>query len=121
MGPAHLMPEGDQFTDIPRVDNLKDGLDGADIAMGLRMQFERMGENSDEAARGYYEAFGLTHETIKLAKPGARIMHPGPMNRGVEIDGALADDMELSLILRQVFYGVATRMACLDALLTKGE
>ena len=121
VGPAHLMPDGDQFTDIPRIDNLKDGLDGADIAMGLRMQFERMGENSDEAARGYYDAFGLTHETIKLAKPGARIMHPGPMNRGVEIDGALADDKELSLILRQVFYGVATRMACLDALLTRGE
>ena len=121
VGPTHLMPEGDQFTDIPRMDNLKDGLAGADIAMGLRMQFERMGEDGADAARGYYETFGLTHETIKLAKSGARVMHPGPMNRGVEIEGALADDKELSLILRQVFYGVATRMACLDALLTRGE
>ena len=121
VGPGHLMPTGDQFADIPRVDNLKDGLAGADIAMGLRMQFERMGDDGADAARGYFETFGLTHDTIKLAKPGARVMHPGPMNRGVEIDGALADDPERSLILRQVFYGVAVRMACLDALLTKGE
>ncbi len=121
VGPAHLMPQDDQFTDIARADNLKDGLGGADIAMGLRMQFERMGDDGAEAARGYYQEFGLTHETIKLAKPGARVMHPGPMNRGVEIDGALADDRELSLVLRQVFYGVPTRMACLDALLTRGE
>ncbi len=121
VGPDHFMPDGDQFTDIPRIDNLKDGLGGADIAMGLRVQFERMGDEAGDAARGFFETFGLTHETIKLAKPGARIMHPGPMNRGVEIDGALADDKELSLILRQVFYGVPTRMACLDALLTRGE
>ncbi len=121
VGPAHLMPADDQFTNIPRIDNLKDGLDGADIAMALRMQFERMGDDAGTAARGYYEEFGLTHDTIKLAKPHARVMHPGPMNRGVEIDGALADDKELSLILRQVFYGVPTRMACLDALLTRGE
>lgn len=121
VGPAHLMPDGDQFTDIPRIDNLKDGLTGADIAMGLRMQFERMGDGAEDAARGFYDEFGLTHETLKLAKPGARVMHPGPMNRGVEISGALADDKELSLVLRQVFYGVPTRMACLDALLTRGE
>ncbi len=121
VGPAHLMPEDDQFTDISRLDNLKDGLAGADIVMGLRMQFERMGDDGAADARGYYDAFGLTHETIKFAKPGARVMHPGPMNRGVEIDGALADDRERSLILRQVFYGVAARMACLDALLTRGE
>jgi len=74
--------------------------------------------NGEDAARGYFETFGLTHETIKHAKPGAKVMHPGPMNRGVEIDGALADDCEKSLILRQVFYGVAARMAALDALLT---
>ncbi len=121
VGPAHLMPDNDQFTDIERYGNLKDGLAGADIVMGLRMQFERMAGGGGEAAKGYFEEFGLTHETINLAKPGAFVMHPGPMNRGVEIDGALADDPERSLILRQVFYGVATRMACLDALLMKGE
>ncbi len=121
VGPAHLMPPEDQFTDIPRFNNLKDGLDGADVAMGLRMQFERMEDGGREAAQGFFENFGLTHETMKLAKPGARVMHPGPMNRGVEICGSLADDEEKSLILRQVFYGVAMRMACLDALLTRGE
>lgn len=121
VGPERFMPESNQFTDIPRLDRLKDGLDGADIVMGLRVQFERMDNDADDAARGFFDAYGLTHDTINLAKPGARIMHPGPMNRGVEIDGALADDKDRSLILRQVFYGVPTRMACLDALLTRGE
>ncbi len=116
VGPAGLMPDNDQFTDIERCKNLKDGLKGADIVMGLRMQFERMESGGKDAAQGYFEAFGLTHETMKLASPGAFVMHPGPMNRGVEIDSALADDPERSLILRQVFYGAATRMACLDAL-----
>ena len=120
VGPRHLMPSDDQFTEVPRVASLAEGLEGADIVMGLRMQFERMGAEADDAARGYFEEFGLTHETLKLAKPGAKVMHPGPMNRGLEIDGALADDPDRSLILRQVFYGVATRMACLDALLTRG-
>ncbi len=121
VGPAHLMPSDDQFTDIARCHSLRDGLDGADIAMGLRMQFERMDEGGEDAAKGYFEEFGLTPDSIKLAKPGARVMHPGPMNRGVEIDGPLADDPDRSLILRQVFYGVAARMAALDALLTRGE
>ncbi|MEM9616840.1 MAG: aspartate carbamoyltransferase catalytic subunit [Pseudomonadota bacterium] len=121
IGPAHLLPVDDQFPDIERFDNLRDGLAGCDIVMGLRMQFERMEGGVKDAARGYFENFGLTHETIKLAKPGVRVMHPGPMNRGVEIDGALADDSERSLILRQVFYGVPARMAALDALLTRGE
>jgi aspartate carbamoyltransferase catalytic subunit len=117
VGPAALMPDDNQFTDIERFANLKDGLKGADIVMGLRMQFERMQAGGKEAAQGYFETFGLTHETMKLANPGAFVMHPGPMNRGVEIDGALADDPARSLILQQVFYGVATRMAVLDALL----
>ena len=125
VGPKSLMPADDQFTDVERFAKLKDGLADADIAMGLRMQFERMegpdGENGRALAQGFYEEFGLTHETMKFAKPGARVMHPGPMNRGVEICGDLADDRDQSLILRQVFYGVATRMACLDALVTRGE
>ncbi len=117
VGPAGLMPESNQFTDIERCTTLKDGLAGADIVMGLRMQFERMQSGDKDATQGYFETFGLTHETMKRAKPGAFVMHPGPMNRGVEIDGALADDPARSLILQQVFYGVATRMAVLDALL----
>lgn len=119
VGPAHLMPDDDQFPEIARCDNLAEGLAGAEIVMGLRMQFERMGgEEGAAAAKGYFDSFGLSHESLKLAKPEALVMHPGPMNRGVEIDGALADDKDRSLILRQVFYGVAARMACLDALLT---
>ncbi len=115
VGPAHLMPDRNQFPDIRRCGSLAEGLEGADIVMGLRMQFERMDDAERHAAeRGHFETFGLTHETVRLAKPGAKVMHPGPMNRGVEIDGALADDATRSLILRQVFTGVATRMAVLD-------
>ncbi len=127
VGPARLAPPDDQFTDIERFDTLKDGLAGADIVMGLRMQFERMGAEfgettgealrDEESSRRYFREFGLTHETLRYAAPHAKVMHPGPMNRGVEIDGALADDPDRSLVLRQVFYGVATRMAALDALL----
>ena len=118
VGPSNLMPDDDQHSAIERFRTLRDGLMGADIVMGLRMQFERMEDGGRDAAQGYFETFGLTHETLKFAKPGAKIMHPGPMNRGVEIDGALADDPARSLILRQVFYGLAARMAALDALLT---
>ena len=74
VGPAHLMPDDDQFTDIKRYDTLKEGLDGADIVMGLRMQFERMGDSAADAAQGYYDTFGLTHETLKLAK-ARRLRH----------------------------------------------
>ncbi len=119
VGPSHLLPANEQFQHVERFHNLSDGLNNCDVVMGLRMQFERMESGSQDAARGYFEEFGLTHETIKLANHGVRVMHPGPMNRGVEIDGALADDSERSLILQQVFYGVAARMAVLDALLTK--
>ncbi len=118
IGPADLMPSADEFTGARRFHSLSEGLAGANVVMTLRMQFERMGENAAAATQGYFDAFGLTHATLGLAAPGAKIMHPGPMNRGVEIDDALADDPERSLILRQVFFGVAARMACLDALVT---
>ncbi len=122
VAPEHLMPPTDQFATIARAHSLKDGLDGADVVMALRMQFERMeGDQRQTAARGYFETFGLTHKTLKLARPDAKVMHPGPMNRGVEIDSALADDPARSLILKQVFYGVPVRMACLDALVTGGR
>lgn len=121
VGPAELMPTPHQFAGVKRFSKLSEGVEGADVVMALRMQFERMETGGRDAAKGYFETFGLTHESIKSAKPGAMIMHPGPMNRGVEIDGALADDPERSLILKQVFYGVATRMAVLDALITKGS
>ena len=121
VGPSNLMPTPHLFTHARRYDTLAAGIAGADIVMALRMQFERMEDGGKDAAKGYFESFGLTHESIRAAKPTAKIMHPGPMNRGVEIDGALADDPERSLILKQVFYGVTTRMAVLDALITKGS
>ncbi len=120
VGPAHLMPDAAQFPQVKRFASLKEGLSGSDIAMALRMQFERMEGDGRAAAQGYFEEFGLTHETLRFAKPGAKVMHPGPMNRSVEIDGALADDESRSLILKQVFYGVAVRMAVLDLLITRG-
>ena len=121
VGPEHLMPSADEFPDIERFDSLKEGLAGADVAMALRMQFERMADADEQRAAGaaYFREFGLTHEAMTFAKPDAVVMHPGPMNRGIEIDGALADDPRRSLVLQQVFYGVAARMACLDALLTR--
>lgn len=122
VGPANLTPGADQHANIGRFDSLAEGLAGADIVMALRVQRERMElVEASEIVTGYFDRFGLSHETLKLAKPGAFVMHPGPMNRGIEIDGDLADDPKRSLILRQVFYGVATRMACLDALLTGGK
>lgn len=120
VGPASLMPDAVLFPQVKRCQSLKEGLAGADIAMGLRMQFERMEGDGRALAKGYFEEFGLSHQTLRFAKPGAKVMHPGPMNRGVEIDGALADDASRSLILTQVFYGVAIRMAVLDLLITKG-
>ncbi|MEM8936428.1 MAG: aspartate carbamoyltransferase catalytic subunit [Pseudomonadota bacterium] len=121
VGPKELMPESDEFSQVAQFHTLKEGLDGADIVMGLRMQFERMSSGDKSAAEDYFNEFGLTHLSLGFAKPSARVMHPGPMNRGIEIEGELADDPERSLILRQVFYGVPTRMAVLDALLTRGE
>lgn len=120
VGPAHLMPEATHFPKVRRYASLREGLAGADIAMALRMQFERMEGGGRAAAQGYFDQFGLTPETLRFAKPGAKVMHPGPINRGVEIDGALADDESRSLILKQVFYGVAVRMAVLDLIITRG-
>jgi aspartate carbamoyltransferase catalytic subunit len=120
VGPEALMPAASEFPAARRFHTLADGLKGADIAMALRMQFERMDNGGADAAKGYFEQFGLTHQSMRFAAPRALVMHPGPMNRGVEIDGALADDESRSLILRQVFYGVATRMAVLDLLITRG-
>lgn len=122
VGPANLMPDNTLHKDVRRFESLEEGLAGADIVMALRVQRERMEViEASEIVTGYFDRFGLSHDTLKLAKPGAFVMHPGPMNRGIEIDDALADDPKRSLILRQVFYGVAVRMACLDALLTGGK
>ena len=95
---------------------MKTGLQDADIVMMLRLQTERMQGSFVPSVREYFHMFGLTYEKLSAAKDDAMIMHPGPMNRGVEIDGTVADDIHRSAILDQVELGVAVRMACLDVL-----
>ena len=120
IGPASLMPDVDKFVGIERFDNLKDGLEGCHLVMPLRMQFERMSDKDMVDATTYFQTFGITYRSLEYAREDAKIMHPGPMNRGIEIEGTLADDPARSLILKQVFHGVPTRMAILDALINRG-
>jgi aspartate carbamoyltransferase catalytic subunit len=110
-GPSELMPEN-----IPQL-SIDDAIDDADVVMMLRVQRERLESDLGDAPGEFLRRFGLTAERIARAAPGAVVMHPGPMNRGVEIDGAIADDPERSLITMQVAMGVAVRMACLELLL----
>ena len=98
---------------------MAEGLADADIVMMLRLQTERMQGSFVPSIREYFHFFGLDKAKLKHAKPDALIMHPGPMNRGVEIDSEIADDLNISAISEQVEMGVAVRMACLD-LLTRG-
>jgi aspartate carbamoyltransferase catalytic subunit len=110
-GPRQLMPnEG------PAI-GLDEAIDGADVVMMLRIQRERLDEDLGDAPGEYLANYGLTPERLSRAKPDALVMHPGPMNRGVEIADAVADDPKRSLVTRQVEMGVAVRMACLEILL----
>jgi aspartate carbamoyltransferase catalytic subunit len=88
--------------------------------MMLRLQSERMQGGFIPSAREFFWFYGLDEEKLRLAKPGVLVMHPGPMNRGVEIDSIIADDSRVSLIERQVQMGVAMRMAVLEALTHSG-
>jgi aspartate carbamoyltransferase catalytic subunit len=108
-GPEKLVPE-----DALSVDG---AIEGADVVMMLRVQRERLEEDLGDAPGEYLRRYGLTPERLATAASDAVVMHPGPMNRGVEIDGAIADDPQRSLITLQVEYGVAIRMACLGLLL----
>lgn len=113
IAPEALLPKDVQATDAIRMFTaLKEGLARADIVMTLRMQRERM----DEHALGQeMSSYHLDAKSLAFAKPDAIVMHPGPMNRGVEIDSELADDPVRSAVLQQVEFGVAVRMACLEA------
>ena len=109
-------------TDIERMGvefhySMKSGLKDVDIVMMLRLQTERMQGLFVPSISEYFRFFGLDHEKLEFAKPDALIMHPGPMNRGVEIDSEVADDIDRSVIHEQVEMGVAVRMACLEALI----
>ena len=116
VGPATLVPIGFAAFGAQVFHDLRQGLKGADIVMMLRLQSERMDGSFVPSVREYFDGFGLTRDKLAFAKDDALIMHPGPMNRGVEIDGIVADDIDRSAILDQVEMGVAVRMACLEAL-----
>lgn len=110
-GPPMLMPD-----DLLPPVSVDEAMDGADVVMMLRVQRERLETELGDAPGEYLRRFGLTAERMAKASPRAVIMHPGPMNRGIEIECSLADDPQRSLITQQVNYGVATRMACLQLL-----
>ncbi len=116
VAPRTLLPaDADRFG-VEVCTDMKAGLKDADIVMMLRLQLERMGGAFIPSPREYFRFYGLDREKLSWAKPGALVMHPGPMNRGVEIASDIADDVEVSLISEQVEMGVAARMAVLDAL-----
>ncbi|MDZ4868053.1 MAG: aspartate carbamoyltransferase catalytic subunit [Alphaproteobacteria bacterium] len=116
VAPRTLMPVGAATWGAEVFHDMRAGIKDADIVMMLRVQMERMTGSFLPSQREYFHFYGLDREKLALAKPGALVMHPGPMNRGVEIDSAIADDVERSLIHEQVEMGVAVRMAVLDAL-----
>ncbi|WP_296713630.1 aspartate carbamoyltransferase catalytic subunit [Rhodoblastus sp.] len=115
VGPSTLMPTGIGQLGVEVYNNMRDGLRDADIVMMLRLQRERMQGAFIPSTREYFHFFGLDEDKLAYAKPGALVMHPGPMNRGVEIDSSVADG-DHSLIREQVEMGVAVRMAVLEAL-----
>ena len=110
-GPPELMPD-----DLPRL-SVDDAIEGADVVMMLRVQRERLEQDLGDAPGEYLQRYGLTQERLSRAARDALVMHPGPMNRGVEIDSTIADDPRRSLITLQVEMGVAVRMACLELLI----
>ena len=116
IAPRTLLPANAERFGVEIFTDMREGLAGADIVMMLRLQLERMTGAFIPSTREYFRFWGLDREKLAYAKPGALVMHPGPMNRGVEIDSAVADDIEVSLIREQVEMGVAIRMAVLDAL-----
>lgn len=116
VGPATLMPPGATDWGCEVYEDMAEGLRGADVVMMLRLQKERMDGGFIPSEREYYHRWGLDAEKLALAAPDAIVMHPGPMNRGVEIDGTLADDINRSVIQDQVEMGVAVRMAAMDLL-----
>ncbi len=113
IGPSNLLPKDLGKFGVNIFTDMKKGIKDCDIVMMLRLQNERMNSSYLSSNREYYEYYGLTPEKLKYAKSDALVMHPGPMNRGIEIDTMLADDINKSAIKEQVELGVAVRMACL--------
>jgi aspartate carbamoyltransferase catalytic subunit len=120
IAPPTLIPPAMERLGVEVFHDMRAGLEGCDIVMMLRLQRERMEGSFVPSVHEYFKFYGLDYDKLKHAKPDALIMHPGPMNRGVEIDSDVADDLDRSLIREQVEMGVAVRMACLDILTRDG-
>lgn len=116
VAPPTLLPSGIGRMGVEVFTEMEPALEGADVVMMLRIQTERLDGQAVPSRREYFHRYGLTAEKLARAKPDAIVMHPGPMNRGVEIDSEVADDAERSVITEQVEMGVAVRMAVLDLL-----
>ncbi len=116
-GPSTLLPKSFSDYGVKVHWDLKDAIKDADIIMALRLQMERQSKGLIPSLDEYHRLFGLDHEKIKLAKKNVKLLHPGPMNRGVEITSELADDLNYSLINKQVANGVSVRMALLYLLI----
>ena len=121
VGPPTLMPSGVDRWGAEVFTDMRKGIAGADVVMMLRLQLERMDGAFVPSTREYFRFWGLDAEKLAFAAPNAKVMHPGPMNRGVEIDSDVADDPRVSLIQDQVEMGVAVRMAILSALAARLE
>jgi aspartate carbamoyltransferase catalytic subunit len=120
IAPPTLMPAGAESWGADIFHDMRAGLKDCDVVMMLRLQSERMAGGFIPSPREYFWFYGLDAEKLSHARPGALVMHPGPMNRGIEIDSIVADDGDISLIERQVKMGVALRMAVLEALALTG-
>jgi aspartate carbamoyltransferase catalytic subunit len=116
VAPPTLLPTAIERLGVETFSDMREGLAGCDIVMMLRLQTERMQGSFVPSVREYFHFFGLDRDKLAAAKDDALIMHPGPMNRGVEIDSELADDITRTVVLDQVEMGVAVRQACLDVL-----
>ena len=116
IGPPTLLPSAIDRFGVEVFHDMREGLTDCDIVMMLRLQTERMQGRYVPSVREYFHFFGLDREKLAVAREDALVMHPGPMNRGVEIDSELADDINRSVIREQVEMGVAVRMAAIDLL-----
>ena len=113
VAPKYFMPKNIQDFDVEYFYNLEKGIDSSDVVMMLRIQKERIDNTELPSVDDYYQSFGLTYEKLKKAKNNVIVMHPGPINRNIEIESSLADDLSKSVINEQVENGVSVRMACL--------
>ena len=118
--PQELLPDESALPDgVFLTTDRQEALADADVVMALRVQVERMSDDRYTGSADFHRDYGVTYEALSAAQPGAFVMHPGPMNRGVEIAGDVADDADRSLVLSQVRQGVALRMALLETLLAR--